>query len=222
MQDAQPDFFAGPAVGLLAGVDEAGRGPLAGPVYAAAVILDAARPIEGLADSKKLDPATRERLAVEIRASALSYAVAEASVEEIDSLNILHATMLAMRRAVLALGKRPGEVWVDGNRCPTVPFVSRAIIAGDDLVPAISAASILAKTARDACMTGWAAEFPAYGFEQHKGYATPDHLSILARIGPCHLHRRSFEPVREAWAAEERRRRRRERAERRAKPPIEA
>ena len=213
MQDEQADLFGGPPIGLVCGVDEAGRGPLAGPVYAAAVILDAERPIEGLADSKKLDASTRERLAIEIKACAVAYAIAEASVDEIDTLNILHATMLAMRRAVLALTRAPDEVWVDGNRCPTVPFVSRAIIDGDNLVPAISAASILAKTARDACMTKWAIEFPQYGFEQHKGYATQEHLSILARVGPCHLHRCSFEPVRDAWAAEERRRRRRKRLE---------
>lgn len=180
----------------MAGVDEAGRGPLAGAVYAAAVILDPARPIAGLADSKVLEPAVREALAHLIRERALAYAVAWASVEEIDRDNILQATMLAMRRAVLALVLPPDEIWVDGNRCPTVPYLVRAIVKGDALVPAISAASILAKTERDATLVALDAQYPAYGFARHKGYPTREHLEALVRHGACDAHRRSFAPVR--------------------------
>lgn len=201
----QPDIFAALPVGRLAGVDEAGRGPLAGPVYAAAVILDPDRPIEGLDDSKALTPETRTVLAVEIRARALAWSVAAASVTEIDEINILQATLLAMRRAVLALGIAPDAVWVDGNQCPRLPYVTQPVIGGDATVPAISAASILAKTERDAEMCRWHERHPHYGFDRHKGYGTPDHLAALAEHGPCELHRRSFAPVREA---EERLRRR--------------
>lgn len=180
---------------VVAGVDEAGRGPLAGPVVAAAVILDPGRPIEGLADSKALSAARREALAVEIRARARAHAVAQADVAEIDALNILRATMLAMRRAVEALGVAPDEVLVDGNRCPDIAFRVRAIVKGDRDVAAISAASILAKTVRDALLVELDAVHPAYGFAQHKGYPTPEHLAALARHGPCAAHRRSFGPV---------------------------
>lgn len=180
---------------VVAGVDEAGRGPLAGPVVAAAVILDPGRSIEGLADSKALSAARREALAVEIRARARAHAVAQADVAEIDALNILRATMLAMRRAVEALGVAPDEVLVDGNRCPDIAFRVRAIVKGDRDVAAISAASILAKTVRDALLVELDAVHPAYGFAQHKGYPTPEHLAALARHGPCAAHRRSFGPV---------------------------
>ena len=180
---------------LVAGVDEAGRGPLAGPVVAAAVILDPARPIAGLRDSKLLTPGARERLAVEIRANAIAWAVAEADVAEIDALNILQATMLAMQRAVARLAVTPAEAWVDGNRCPELACAARAIVKGDRDVAVISAASILAKTARDALLIGLDHEYPDYGFAQHKGYGTPDHLAALARHGPCPAHRRSFAPV---------------------------
>ena len=185
----------------ICGVDEAGRGPLAGPVSAAAVILDPDRPIAGLADSKTLSARQRERLAELIRSDALAFAIAYASVEEIDDLNILHATMLAMRRAVLALDIVPNEVWIDGNRCPTLPYAAKAIIKGDSLVPAISAASILAKTARDCIMNAFAATYPHYGFEQHKGYGTKVHLDALNAHGPCPNHRRPTAPVRDAEGA---------------------
>lgn len=181
---------------LVCGVDEAGRGPLCGAVVAAAVILDPARPIEGLNDSKKLTPKRRERLAEEIRAKALAWAVAEATVEEIDRLNILHASMLAMSRAVAALTMRPGIVKVDGNRCPDVPEPCEAIVGGDALVAEISAASILAKTVRDAAMVELDREFPQYGFARHKGYPVPDHLAALRAHGVLACHRRSFGPVR--------------------------
>jgi ribonuclease HII len=187
---------------LICGVDEAGRGPLAGPVTAAAVILDPTLPIAGLADSKMLSARERERLAVLIRRDALAFAIAHASVEEIDSLNILHATMLAMRRAVMALSIAPSEVWIDGNRCPTLPYAARAIVAGDALVPAISAASILAKTVRDGMMNTYAATYPQYGFERHKGYGTKVHLDALRTHGPCPIHRHSFAPVRAAVGEE--------------------
>jgi ribonuclease HII len=184
--------------GLVAGVDEAGRGPLAGPVVAAAVILDPARPIAGLRDSKLLSAAARERLAAEIRESALAWAVAEADVAEIDALNILQATLVAMRRAVERLGVAPAEALVDGNRCPLLACAARAIVKGDRDVAVISAASILAKTARDALLVELDAAYPAYGFAQHKGYGTPEHLAALARHGPCPAHRRSFAPVAQA------------------------
>lgn len=180
---------------LLCGVDEAGRGPLAGSVFAAAVILDPARPVPGLADSKLLAEPVRERLATQIRANALAWAVASASVEEIDRVNILRASLLAMRRAIEALTMRPDEVFVDGLHVPDVACSCRAIVRGDQRVEAISAASILAKTARDAEMLGLDTRYPEYGFANHKGYSTPEHLAALDAFGPCAIHRRSFEPV---------------------------
>jgi ribonuclease HII len=180
---------------LLAGVDEAGRGPLAGPVFAAAVILADARPIAGLTDSKLLSAARRDELARQIRDGALAWAVASASVEEIDGLNILRATLLAMRRAVEALGTSPHEVWVDGLHCPAVACKVRAVVRGDLTVPAISAASILAKTSRDALLVELDQIYPGYGFAQHKGYGTRAHLAALRLLGPCPIHRRSFAPV---------------------------
>jgi ribonuclease HII len=184
--------------GLIAGVDEAGRGPLAGPVVAAAVILDELKPIKGLADSKVLTPLKRERLYDEIRAKALCCAIGEASVEEIDEINILQATMLAMRRAVLKLRLKPVKVLVDGNRLPTLRVPAEAIVKGDALVPAISAASILAKVHRDRLCLQLDALHPGYGFAAHKGYSTAEHLAALQRQGACIAHRRSFAPVRVA------------------------
>ena len=182
-------------VGLLAGVDEAGRGPLAGPVVAAAVILDELHPIAGLADSKKLTPARREKLYDEIRAKALCCSIGEASVQEIDELNILQATLLAMRRAVLGLRLKPVRVLVDGNRLPALDVPSEAIVKGDALVPAISAASILAKVHRDRWCAQIDGEFPQYGFAGHKGYGTAVHIAALREHGACIHHRRSFAPV---------------------------
>jgi len=183
---------------IIAGVDEAGRGPLAGPVYAAAVILDVSRPIAGLADSKILSEAMRDALALEIRERALAWSIASASVEEIDEINILQATMLAMERAVIGLSTLPDLVRVDGNRLPRLSCRGEAIVKGDATVPAISAASILAKTARDADLRLLHDTYPGYGFDQHKGYGTALHLSQLASLGPCPAHRRSFAPVRNA------------------------
>ena len=181
--------------GLVAGVDEAGRGPLAGPVVAAAVILDDLKPIPGLADSKTLSPRQRERLSAEIHARALCFSVAQASVEEIDRLNILQATLLAMRRAVMGLRLKPHKVLVDGNRLPTLDIVAEAVVQGDRKVPAISAASILAKVARDRWCLEIDAEYPAYGFAAHKGYGTAQHLLALQQHGATPWHRRSFSPV---------------------------
>ena len=180
----------------VCGVDEAGRGPLAGPVYAAAVVLDPDRKIRGLKDSKLLTAEIREELSIKIKERALAFAVAHASVEEIDRLNILRAALLAMRRAVESLGMLPDEALIDGTFCPELPCPSRAIIGGDRRRNAISAASILAKTARDAEMRRLHERYPLYGFAGHKGYSTPDHLAMLERHGPCEIHRRSFEPVR--------------------------
>lgn len=180
---------------LIAGVDEAGRGPLAGPVTAAAVILDPARPIAGLADSKKLGPARRERLAEEIRAKSLAWALGRADIAEIDRLNILQAALLAMQRAVAALSVAPDKVLVDGNRCPKLVCPCAAIVKGDASVPAISAASILAKVARDAELRDLHDRYPQYDFARHKGYPTAAHLAALRRHGPCPEHRRSFAPV---------------------------
>jgi len=181
---------------MIAGVDEAGRGPLAGPVFAAAVILDPARPIVGLNDSKKLSERSRERLEIEIKLKAVAWSVAFASVDEIDAINILQATLLAMQRAVAALSLRPVEVLIDGNRCPILDLPARAIIGGDATVAEISAASILAKTARDAEMRLLHERFPQYGLDRHKGYGTAAHLAALAVHGPAFFHRRSFAPVR--------------------------
>lgn len=186
--------------GLVAGVDEAGRGPLAGPVVAAAVILDDLQPIKGLADSKVLSARKRERLFDEIRARALCCSIASASAEEIDRINILQATLLAMKRAVEGLRLLPHRVVVDGNRVPSLKMPVVAIVSGDAKVQAISAASILAKVQRDR----WCAEVhmrhPGYGFDKHKGYPTPEHLAALQRLGPCADHRRSFGPVRAVLA----------------------
>jgi ribonuclease HII len=181
--------------GLLAGVDEAGRGPLAGPVVAAAVILDDRAPIKGLADSKQLTAARRERLYDEIRAKALCCSVAQASVEEIDQLNILQATMLAMRRAVLGLRLKPAKVLVDGNRLPPLDVLAEAIVSGDALVPSISAASILAKVTRDRLLCELHLQHPEYGFDRHKGYGTAQHMQALKMHGAIAVHRRSFAPV---------------------------
>ena len=181
--------------GLLAGVDEAGRGPLAGPVVAAAVILDERQPIAGLADSKKLTARRRELLYDEILAKALCCSIAEASVEEIERLNILQATMLAMQRAVEGLRLKPGHVLVDGNRLPTLGMTSEAIVKGDATVPAISAASILAKVTRDRWCAQVDVDYPQYGFAGHKGYGTAAHLQALQDHGACPLHRKTFAPV---------------------------
>lgn len=187
----------------VAGVDEAGRGPLAGPVVAAAVILDPARPIEGLADSKTLSARRRESLAAEIKSRALAWSVAAADVHEIDRLNILGATLLAMQRAVLGLVVKPAAMLVDGNQLPVVEIDGQrlpgeAIVSGDVQIPSISAASIIAKTARDAIMVKMDEQFPDYAFAQHKGYGTRLHLERLQKHGPCIQHRRSFAPVRRA------------------------
>jgi ribonuclease HII len=182
---------------LICGVDEAGRGPLAGPVSAAAVILDVGNPIAGLADSKKLSERQRDRLAPIIRERALAWAVAYAEVEEIDQINILQATLLAMRRAVLALKIQPHQVLVDGLYCPQTGIPSQAIVKGDSKIAAISAASILAKTSRDALMLELHAQYPHYGFADHKGYPTAAHLAALREYGVSAVHRKSFRPVRE-------------------------
>lgn len=192
--EQHPFNFDGP--GLIAGVDEAGRGPLAGPVVAAAVVLDEQRPIAGLNDSKKLSAKKREQLFDEIRAKALCFCIAEASVQEIDELNILQATMLAMQRAVQGLRLKPAKVLVDGNRLPVLDVRAEAIVQGDAKVPAISAASILAKVHRDRMCETWHERFPDYGFAQHKGYGTAEHLQALQRLGPTPWHRLSFAPVR--------------------------
>ena len=181
---------------LVAGVDEAGRGPLAGPVCAAAVILDPRRPIAGLDDSKRLSPARRAELEPEIQVRSLAWSLAFASAVEIDRLNILQATLLAMRRAVLALDPSPVRVLVDGNRCPNLDRPARAIVGGDGLIPAIAAASILAKVARDRLMERLDLDYPGYGFARHQGYPTAEHREALVRLGPCAEHRRSFAPVR--------------------------
>lgn len=186
---------------LIAGVDEVGRGPLAGPVIAAAVILDPARPIAGLADSKKLSPARRERLALDIRANALAWALGRAEVAEIDRLNIFQASLLAMRRAIEALPMTPDRVLVDGKHCPPLACPCTAIVKGDATVPAISAASILAKVTRDAELRELHDRYPRYDFARHKGYPTAVHREALRRYGPCPEHRRSFAPVAAALQA---------------------
>jgi len=189
--------------GLMAGVDEAGRGPLAGPVVASAVVLDTRKPIAGLADSKKLSAKRRDALAAEIKRHALTWSVAWADPAEIDAINILAATMLAMRRAILGLGVSPARVQIDGNRLPNLRFNAviipgQAIVGGDDLVPAISAASIIAKTTRDRMMLELDEIYPVYEFARHKGYGTEIHRDRLQEFGPCREHRRSFAPVRAA------------------------
>ena len=181
--------------GLMAGVDEAGRGPLMGPVVAAAVILDELNPIKGLADSKKLTPLRRDKLYDEIRAKALCGSIAIATAEEIDTFNILQATLLAMKRAVEGLRLKPRKVLVDGNRLPTLVILAEAIVKGDALVPAISAASILAKVYRDRWCADYHLQYPQYGFASHKGYGTAAHLAALREHGACPQHRRSFAPV---------------------------
>ena len=183
---------------LIAGIDEAGRGPLAGPVVAAAVILDPSRRVRGLRDSKVMTPEQREEVAVDIRARAIAWAVAASDVGEIDALNILRATLLAMRRAVQALAIHPVEALVDGDHCPELDCRAYAIIKGDRDVPAISAASIIAKTTRDAMLVTLDREYPMYGFARHKGYGTPEHLAALDLHGPCPHHRKSFAPVLQA------------------------
>ena len=201
MSAGQARMLSGP----VAGVDEAGRGTLAGPVVAAAVILDPSRPVRGLLDSKELHETTRIRLAVEIRGKALAWAIGWADAGEIDVLDVLQASLLAMRRALQGLAILPGHVRVDGNRCPSLlmlgfPCSVEAIIGGDACVAEISAASILAKTSRDAWMARVAVVYPGYAFERHKGYPTPEHLRLLGQHGPCRLHRQSFAPVRSLHA----------------------
>jgi ribonuclease HII len=186
---------------LVCGVDEAGRGPIAGPVYAAAVVLDSRRALEGLKDSKLLSAARREALGRAIRDAALCWAVASASVEEIDRLNILQAALLAMRRAVERLAIAPHEALIDGNRCPALACVAHAVVGGDRRIAQISAASILAKTARDAEMLRLHERYPHYRLDRHKGYPTPEHLELLSRYGACDIHRRSFAPVRRVLVA---------------------
>lgn len=194
----QFDLLDIPENGLLAGVDEVGRGPLCGPVVAAAVILDPARPIEGLQDSKKLSEARRTALASEIREKALAWSVGRADVDEIDRFNILHATMLAMQRAVAGLSVTPELALIDGNRCPVLEVPCQAVIKGDDRVAAISAASILAKVERDAEMQALDRQYPGYGIAAHKGYPTRQHLQALQMLGATPIHRRSFKPVQQA------------------------
>jgi len=191
----QQPFYFSHKVKRLAGVDEVGRGPLAGPVVTAAVILDDNKPIEGLADSKKLTELQRERLAKEIKHNSIAWALGRAEVAEIDEINILQATLLAMQRAVLALTIEPDYVVVDGNRCPTFSCPGEAIVQGDGLVAVISAASIIAKVARDQEMVLLSEKFPGYGLERHKGYPTKVHLSALNTLGVSAVHRRSFAPV---------------------------
>ncbi len=188
------DFTSG--VTLFCGADEAGRGPIAGPVFAAAVILDPDHPIAGLKDSKKLSGHRRDELALEIRKHAKAWAIAECSIEEIDELNILHASMLAMKRAIDSLPIRPELALIDGNRCPKLAIAAKAIVKGDDKVPAISAASILAKTARDAVMLDLHRQYPEYGFDRHKGYPTVYHLEQLHIYGVSPVHRKTYAPVR--------------------------
>jgi len=184
--------------GLVAGVDEAGRGPLAGPVVAAAVILDPQHPIEGLDDSKKLNERRREALFPLIRERSIAWSVIEIQPSEIDQLNILQATLLGMKKAIEGLDPAPSLALVDGNKSPDVACAVRTIVHGDSLEPAISAASILAKVTRDRLMLEWHAKFPEYGFDRHKGYPTAEHRRLLEEIGPCEIHRRSFAPVRNA------------------------
>ena len=188
------DYASG--VTLFCGADEAGRGPIAGPVFAAAVILDPDRPIAGLKDSKKLSEHRRDELAVEIKQYAIAWAIAQCSIQEIDELNILHASMLAMKRAIESLSIKPELALIDGNRCPKLAIAAKAIVKGDDKVSAISAASILAKTARDAVMLDLHRQYPEYGFDRHKGYPTAFHLEQLSIHGVSPVHRKTYAPVR--------------------------
>lgn len=193
-----PDLFetdAAEDLRFVAGIDEAGRGPLAGPVFAAAVILNRDQPIEGLRDSKKLTPLERSRLEPMIKERALAWAVAFSTVEEIDRLNILQATLLAMKRAVLALKVEPTLLLIDGNRMPQMPYRMRTIVKGDDKIPEISAASILAKTAHDRLFETYAIKYPGYGFESHMGYGTKEHVEAIERRGILPIHRKTFEPI---------------------------
>lgn len=192
------DLFVYPDAGLIAGIDEVGRGPLVGAVVTAAVILDPARPIVGLADSKKLSEKKRLALFDEIKEKALAWSLGRAEPHEIDELNILHATMLAMQRAVAGLPITPEFVLIDGNRCPALPMPAQAVVKGDSKVAEISAASILAKVTRDREMAELDALYPQYGFAKHKGYPTADHLRLLAEHGAIAEHRRSFAPVKRA------------------------
>ena len=202
LETSQQGAFAWDMPGLIAGVDEAGRGPLAGPVVAAAVILDDLNPIAGLNDSKKLTALRREKLFDEIRAKALCCSIAQASVEEIDEINILQATMLAMRRAVEGLRLKPAKVLVDGNRLPVLDVLAEAIVRGDATVPAISAASILAKVTRDRWCATLDQQYPQYGFAGHKGYGTAEHLAALQAHGACPEHRKTFAPVTQVLQAQ--------------------
>lgn len=199
-RSVDPDLFEQVALAnaRVCGIDEAGRGPLAGPVFAAAVILAPDHGIDGLRDSKQLSAERREELSIRVRERAIAWAVAEASVDEIDAINILQATLLAMRRAVERLTVVAEFALIDGNQMPPLPIPARTVVAGDSIVPAISAASILAKTARDALMRALDAEHPGYGFCRHMGYGTPEHLDALRRLGPCGVHRKSFAPMRTA------------------------
>ena len=202
MVHAAADLFNGEGkVRLLAGVDEVGRGPLAGDVVAAAVILDPHRPVSGLRDSKKLTPRQRETLSIEIRENALAWSLGRASVAEIDSINILQASLLAMKRAVEALALQPEYVLVDGNHLPRWSYASEPVVRGDDRIPAIAAASILAKVQRDAEMVALEKTYPGYGLARHKGYPTPEHLAALKQLGVSPIHRKSFAPVRKLLVA---------------------
>ncbi|MGI9279083.1 MAG: ribonuclease HII [Endozoicomonas sp.] len=204
MQQNEMDFFATPgAVTLVCGVDEVGRGPLCGPVVTAAVILDPENPIAGLNDSKKLSEKKRDILFDEIKEKALSWSIGRAEVEEIDELNILHATMLAMQRAVEGLSVKPELALIDGNRCPELSCAAEAVIKGDGRVPVIGAASILAKVTRDREMAELEKQYPGYGIGGHKGYPTKVHMDALKKLGATPIHRRSFKPVREALEASE-------------------
>ncbi|MCE2407080.1 MAG: ribonuclease HII [Pseudomonadales bacterium] len=191
-----------PSIQLLVGIDEAGRGPLAGPVVAGAVVLNAKLPIKGLADSKKLTRMKRECLFDEIKERALAYGIGIADAREIDSLNILQASLLAMRRAYTATNVEADEVWVDGDKDPAIPAPTFTLVGGDAKMAAISAASILAKVTRDRMMEDYARSYPQYAFERHKGYPTALHLTLLRKFGPCPIHRRSFAPVRNVWRSQ--------------------
>ena len=197
MQQSELSFFVSDNEAAVAGVDEVGRGPLCGPVVTAAVILDPSRPIEGLNDSKKLSESRREALFDIIKERALAWSLGRAEVDEIDQLNILHATMLAMQRAVAGLSVKPSLALIDGNRCPKLPCAAESVVKGDSRVPEIAAASILAKVTRDREMLEMDQQYPGYGIAKHKGYPTKEHLEALVKLGVTPHHRRSFKPVRE-------------------------